>query len=78
VPQVPALVHLVRKLQGILAAIERLPVQSCVGPNTLAGLEALKRPLRLQLQVPAPTKLASSSPLLLSSRELSDTKVYEP
>ncbi|KAJ1482231.1 hypothetical protein T484DRAFT_1804547 [Baffinella frigidus] len=47
---VPALVHLVRKLQGILAAIERLPVQSCVGPHSLVGLDALKRPLRLQLQ----------------------------
>ena len=48
--EVPALVHLVRKLQAILAAIERLPMQSCVGAHNMAGLDVLKRPLRLQLR----------------------------
>lgn len=45
------LVHLLRKLQAILAATERLPVHINTSGGLGAGLDGLKKPLKVQLRL---------------------------
>ena len=45
------LVNLLRKLQAILASIERLPVHSNTTGGLAGGLDALKKPMKVQLRL---------------------------